>query len=154
MLQQFREEFYPKLNERRSQTNLTIHEAVTLASIVEREVRAAKERPIVAGVYFNRLEQEILLQADATVQYALGEQRDILYYKDLELVHPYNTYKYKGLPPGPIASPGYDSLAAVTNPEKHRYLFYVTKKDGSGEHYFAETYQQHLENIALSKKGK
>jgi len=154
MLDQFQEELNHSWREKLKSNGLTLHDAITLASIVEREVVVDKERPIVAGVYFNRLAQDIMLQADATIQYALGNQKAKLTYKDLELESLYNTYKYKGLPPGPIASPGIKSIEAVVQPQKNRYLFYVTKKDGSGEHYFSETYQQHLHNIALSKKQK
>jgi UPF0755 protein len=152
MLKQFSVEFdkslYPLLDER----GLSLHEAVTFASIIEREVRVDKERAMVAGVYYNRLTQGLLLQADATVQFALGEQRDIITYKDLEIDNPYNTYRYKGLPPGPIAAPGKRAIEAVIYPETHDFLYYVTKKDGTGEHYFSKTYQEHLRNIALSKK--
>ncbi|WP_167577562.1 endolytic transglycosylase MltG [Ammoniphilus sp. YIM 78166] len=153
MLAQFQTEWDPTWTDQLIQKNMSIHEAVTLASIVEREVIVDIEQAKVAGVYFNRLETDMLLQADATVQYALGKQKDIVTYKDLELDHPYNTYRYKGLPPGPIASPGRAALHSVVEPEKHGYFFYVTKKDGSGEHYFSETYQQHLKNIALSKRA-
>ncbi|MBP1930470.1 endolytic transglycosylase MltG [Ammoniphilus resinae] len=154
MLDQFQQEWDPSWQEKLKSNGLTLHDAITLASIVEREVVVDKERPIVAGVYFNRLAGDIMLQADATIQYALGNQKAKLTYKDLELDSLYNTYKYKGLPPGPIASPGIKSIEAVVQPQKNHYLFYVTKKDGSGEHYFSETYQQHLHNIALSKKQK
>ncbi|MEW9667270.1 endolytic transglycosylase MltG [Ammoniphilus sp. 3BR4] len=154
MLAQFQKEWDPSWNEALKKRGMTIHEAVTLASIVEREVVVEAERPRVAGVYYNRLGQDILLQADATVQYAMGKQKDIVTYKDLELDHPYNTYKVKGLPPGPIAAPGKQSLQSVVEPESHKYLFYVTKKDGSGEHFFSETYNQHLKNIALSKRSQ
>lgn len=153
MLAQFQSEWDPAWSEELKQKGMSIHEAVTLASIVEREVMVETEQAKVAGVYFNRLATDMLLQADATVQYALGKQKDIVTYKDLELDHPYNTYRYKGLPPGPIASPGRAALHSVVEPEKHGYFFYVTKKDGSGEHYFSETYQQHLKNIALSKRA-
>lgn len=154
MLAQFQAEWDPSWTEVLRQRGMSVHEAVTLASIVEREVRVEKERPKVAGVYFNRLQTDMLLQADATVQYALGKQKDIVTYKDLELDHPYNTYRYKGLPPGPISGPGLSALQSVVEPDKHEYLFYVTKKDGSGEHYFSKTYQQHLKNIALSKRAQ
>lgn len=154
MLAQFQTEWDSSWNEELEKRGMSLHEAVTLASIVEREVLVDSERSKVAGVYFNRLAQDIMLQADATVQYALGKQKDIVTYKDLQLDHPYNTYKVKGLPPGPIAVPGRLSLASVIEPETHSYLFYVTKKDGSGEHYFSETYQQHLKNIALSKRAQ
>lgn len=152
MLTQFKEELNADWLPLMQKEGLTLHQALTLASIVEREVAVDKERPIVAQVYLNRIIKDIHLQADATVQYALGKQKEILSYKDLEVDSPYNTYKIKGLPPGPIAAPGQKSIEAVANPEPNHFLFYVTKKDGSGEHYFSETYQEHLHNIALSKQ--
>ena len=154
MLAQFHEEYHSAWTEQLKARNMSIHDMVTLASIIEREVAVAKERPIVAGVYYNRMSQDILLQADATVQYALGKQKERLTYKDLELDHAYNTYKHKGLPPGPIAAPGKSALEAVVKPEQHDYLFYVTKKNGTGEHFFSKTYNEHLRNIALSNQGK
>ncbi|HJV44254.1 MAG TPA: endolytic transglycosylase MltG [Bacillota bacterium] len=154
MLSQFKEEMDPDWLPSMQKEGMSLHEAVTLASIVEREVAVDKERPMVAQVYFNRIGKDINLQADATVQYALGKTKDILSFKDLEVDSPYNTYKNKGLPPGPIASPGKKSLEAVVSPQPNNFLFYVTKKDGSGEHYFSETYQEHLNKIALSKKEK
>jgi len=154
MLAQFQAEYNSAWTEQLNQRNMSIHDMITLASIVEREVSVPKERPIVAGVYYNRLKQDILLQADATVQYALREQKERLTYKDLEIDDVYNTYKYKGLPPGPIAAPGISSIEAVIKPAQHEFLFYVTKKDGSGEHYFSKTYNEHLKNIALSNRGQ
>lgn len=124
---------------------LTLHQAVTIASMVEREAKVARERPRIAGVIMNRLELGMTLQIDATVQYALGQTRDKLYYRDLEIDSPYNTYKVKGLPPGPIASPGWSSLEAAVQPEKHDYLYYVAKPDGS--HAFAQTYALHRQNM-------
>ncbi|MGO1469646.1 MAG: endolytic transglycosylase MltG, partial [Tissierella sp.] len=83
------------------------------------------------------------LQVDATVQYAIKERKERLLYKDLEIESPYNTYKYKGLPPGPIASPGKESLIATINPSDVDYLFYVLKKGGNGEHIFTKTFEEH-----------
>ena len=118
-------------------------EVVTLASIVEKEVRWGEERPVVAGVYWNRLERDMLLQADPTVQYALGEPRARLLYRDIDSVadHPYNTYTQPGLPPGPIASPGAASLRAALEPADHEYIFFVAQNDGS--HQFSRTLREH-----------
>lgn len=127
-------------------------EVFTLASIVEEETSVASERSRVAGVFFNRLDKGMKLQSDATVQYVLGKQHDRVLYKHLEIDDPYNTYRYKGLPPGPIASPGRTSLEATLKPEKHDYLYFVTKKDGSQTHYFAKTLKQHQTNDAKSRK--
>lgn len=136
---------------RLEELGLTFHELLTIASLIEREAAVDAERPLIAGVIYNRLKQDMLLQIDATVQYALGEHKEVLLIVDTEVDSPYNTYKVKGLPPGPIASPGLESIRAALYPAETSYLFYVTKKDGSQEHLFAETYQEHLRNIELSK---
>jgi UPF0755 protein len=117
---------------------------VTLASIVEEEARVADERPIIAGVYSNRLEIGMLLQADPTVQYALGEPKPRLLFADIERVadNPYNTYTHPGLPPGPIASPGEASLDAALFPADVPYLFFVARPDGS--HVFTRTHREHI----------
>ncbi|MDA8353437.1 MAG: endolytic transglycosylase MltG [Firmicutes bacterium] len=132
------------------QKNLTLDQWVTIASIVEREGQAKKELPKIAGVIYNRLNQEMRLQVDATVQYARGKQKARLSYDDLEVENAYNTYRNDGLPPGPIANPGEKALVAAIEPDKHSYLYYVTKKDGTGEHYFAETFEEHRKYKALS----
>ncbi len=135
----------------------TEKEAVILASIVEKETGMAGERAKIAGVFMNRLRQGIALQTDPTVIYAMtkGVVKDDgmgplgrrLLRKDIEETDsPYNTYKYPGLPPGPIANPGRAAIAATLNPEKHDYLFFVA--DGSGGHLFARTLEEHLRNAA------
>lgn len=151
MLAQFQKEWKPEWTEALKARKLTIDEAVSLASIVEREVTVDKERPIVAGVYYNRMRDKWPLQADATVQFVLGKQRDRLTYEDLKVDSPYNTYKNPGLPPGPIANPGRASLEAVVMPAEHDYFFYVTKKDGTSEHYFSRTLEEHNANKAKSR---
>ena len=123
---------------------------MTVASLVEREVVVDEERPIVAGIIYNRLKEGMPLQIDATVQYLLDKQKDRLMESDLQVDSPYNTYKIKGLPPGPIASPSVKSIEAALFPKKTDYFYYVTKKDGSHEHLFAETLKQHNQNIAKS----
>jgi len=132
--------------------NISMHQMLTVASIIEREVMVDEERAKVAGVIYNRLAEPMRLQVDATIQYALGEQKELLSYEDTELDDPYNTYAIDGLPPGPIANPSLESIKAALYPEEHNYLFYVTKKDGSNTHLFAETYQQHQRNIEKSKQ--
>lgn len=151
MLAQFQKEWKPEWTQKLTKRKMTIDEAVTLASIIEREVVVDKERPIVAGVYYNRMREGWLLQADATVQFVLGKQRDRITYDDLKVESPYNTYLHPGLPPGPIANPGRASLAAAVSPESHDYFFYVTKKDGTSEHYFSKTLAEHN---ALDKKSR
>lgn len=129
------------LEERAKALNLTLHQAITIASMIEREARVDKDRVLISSVIHNRLKKGMLLQIDATVEYALGGPREKIYYKDLEVNSPYNTYKYNGLPPGPIASPGKESLLAAVSPAKTEYLYYVAKPDGS--HAFAKTLEEH-----------
>jgi UPF0755 protein len=124
---------------------LTVPQLVTLASLIEREARVPRERPLIAGVIRNRLAKKMRLQIDATVQYALGEHKSRLLYKDLKVNSPYNTYLHAGLPPGPICNPGLDCLLAALRPAKTDALFYVAKRDGT--HVFSKTYEQHLQAI-------
>ena len=128
------------------------HEVLTLASIVESESQAAEERPRIASVYLNRLERGMPLQADPTVGYALGRgPRSRLTFKDLKVESPYNTYRNKGLPPGPICSPGEAAIRAVIDPMPGvRDLYFVARGEG-GRHLFAPTYEEHLRNIAWVK---
>ncbi|CAI6015264.1 endolytic transglycosylase MltG [Cohnella sp. JJ-181] len=132
----------------------TLHELLTAASLVEREVVVDEERPIVAGVILNRLDQKMPLQIDATIQYLLDKQKEKLTNDDLKVDSPYNTYLTKGLPPGPISSPSLKSIEAVLYPADTDYLYYVTKKDGTNTHLFAETYKQHQKNIRDSEKNE
>ncbi|MDO9573665.1 MAG: endolytic transglycosylase MltG, partial [Candidatus Contubernalis sp.] len=146
MLQQFQEVFNDTYQERAEELGMTVHEVVTLASIIEREARLKEERPLISGVFHNRLQRNMLLQSCATVQYALGEIKPKLTNKDLEIESPYNTYIHTGLPPGPIASPGRDALHAALYPEETDKLYFVLRGDNSGGHYFSKTLQEHLEN--------
>ncbi|OUS78270.1 aminodeoxychorismate lyase [Paenibacillus sp. MY03] len=131
----------------------TLHEIMTIASLIEREVVVDEERALVSSVIYNRLAKPMRLQIDAAVQYALDEPKERLLTKDLEIDSPYNTYKNDGLPPGPIASPSLASIEAAIYPAQSDYLFYVTKKDGSQSHLFAKTYNEHLRNIDKSERG-
>ncbi len=131
----------------------TLHEIMTIASLIEREVVVDEERALVSSVIYNRLAEPMRLQIDAAVQYALDEPKERLLTKDLEIDSPYNTYKNDGLPPGPIASPSLASIEAALFPAESDYLFYVTKKDGSQTHLFAKTYNEHLRNIDKSEAG-
>jgi len=133
------------------QGDLTLNQAVTLASIIERETKSAEERPMVAGIYFNRLDIGMALQADATVQYAVGTPGN-WWPKNLTRVQitgtdsPYNTYLYPGIPPAPIANPGLTSLKAVQNPQDSSFLYYIHDED-SIIHY-ARNLDEHNTNIA------
>ena len=138
---------------KRKRLNMSRNEVITLAAIVNEESRKVDERPRVAGVYLNRLRSGMKLQADPTVVYAMKRQandfemvlRRVLY-KDLEIKSPYNTYKYRGLPPGPITMPDISSVDAVLNAESHNYLFFVVDPKNPGYHLFASTYNEHLAN--------
>ena len=142
MLTRFEQVWKTRFEAEARQQGRSVYEVVTLASLVEKEARIDEERPIIAGVLENRLRKGMLLQVDATVLYSLGEHRQQVTYKDLEVDSPYNTYRYPGLPPGPIASPGAASIAAVLNPARHDYYYYVYV--GDGRHYFSKTYEEHL----------
>lgn len=120
---------------------LTAHEVVTVASLVEREARLAPERARIAGVIYNRLQRGMRLEVDATVLYALGRHKDVVLYRDLEVDSPYNTYRFAGLPPGPIANPGLAAIEAAVRPEAHDFLYYVARTDGS--HVFSRTLEEH-----------
>jgi UPF0755 protein len=137
---------------------LSQSEVSILASIVELETQKKDERPTVAGVYINRLKKKMLLQADPTVVFALGDFTINRVLKiHLETDSPYNTYKYSGLPPGPIYLPSISSIDAVLNFENHDYIYFCAKEDFSGYHNFAKTLAQHNENArkfqqALNKR--
>lgn len=143
MLKEFEEKWLDKLKNKAAESNYSISELVTIASIVEKEAKLADEKPIIAGIIYNRLNQKMRLQIDATVQYILPLRKKRLLYSDLKVESKYNTYLYQGLPPGPISNPGDSSLNAALNPRKTEYLFYFARKDGS--HEFSKTYKEHLE---------
>lgn len=124
---------------------VTVHEMLTLASVIEKETNNNTNREAVAGVFYNRLEIGMPLQSDVTVLYAQGvEHAETVYYKDLEYEDPYNTYLNTGLPPGPICSPGEAAIQAALNPVEHNYYYFIT--DPEGNEYMAETYDEHLAN--------
>lgn len=125
----------------------SMHDIITLASLVEKEARTEEERKLIAGVFYNRLEKDMRLETDPTVLYALGAHKDRVLFKDLEVDSPYNTYQVKGLPVGPISSFGESSLQSVLEPEDTNYLFFVAAPDG--EIYYSETFDEHK---ALAKK--
>ncbi len=132
------------------------HRLVTLASIVEKETAAPDERPEVASVYANRLAKNMALAADPTVVYAAllnGTYRGAIYQSDLQSDSPYNTYKFAGLPPGPIANPGAASLRAAMQPAQTPYLFFVAAGDGTGRHHFSSNFEQHERNVIAYRKA-
>jgi UPF0755 protein len=146
MLDAFTKEFYEPNREAVAGSGYSLHEIVTIASLIEREAEVPQDRARVAGVIVNRLKKKMRLDIDATVLYALGHHKDRVLYKDLQVNSPYNTYRRAGLPPGPIASPGKASLEAALNPERHDYLYYVAAPDGS--HVFTRTYAEHAKAVA------
>lgn len=131
--------------------NLTRFDVLILASMVEREVQVPAERAKVAGVLYNRLKAGMRLDIDATVQYAIGEWKPELTAADLAVDSPYNTRRYTGLPPGPIASPGLDSIRAAARPEKNAFIYYVAKNDGTGAHYFSTSPGQFALDVQRSR---
>lgn len=151
MLSRFNEIFTPDMKSQAAAKGLTIDQVVIIASMIEKEAKVPDERPIIAGVIYNRLKINMKLQIDATVEYALGKWKESLSSNDLKVNSPYNTYKVTGLPAGPISNPGKASIEAALNPDKVDYLFYVLKKNGSGAHVFSRTYAEHQQAIAQNK---
>jgi UPF0755 protein len=123
----------------------TFHEIVTLASLIEKETGLGKERKLISSVFHNRLAKKMRLQTDPTVIYAMIDFDGNIRKKDLSIDSPYNTYKYFGLPPGPIASPGLESIQAALEPEESDFLYFVSRKDGS--HQFSTNYKDHIRAV-------
>ncbi len=142
MVREFNKFFDSALQKRADELNLTKHQIVTFASIIEGETADADERYYVSAVYHNRLKKNMPLQADPTVQFIIPDGPRRLYNKDLEIDSPYNTYKYKGLPPGPVNNPGKASILAALYPANVDYLYMVA--NGSGKHIFSKTLEEHL----------
>jgi UPF0755 protein len=150
LVAQFERVWKPEWDARLQELTMSRHDIMTLASIIEKEARLAEERPVISAVYHNRLRIGMALQADPTVQYALGRHVDRVLYKDLEVDSRYNTYKHVGLPPGPIASPGAASIEAALYPAKVPYLFFVAHPDG--HHEFRQTFSEHTEARAQIRR--
>lgn len=135
------EEIYPGY---KSLSKDDLYDKIIMASIIEKEVKLKEEADIVSGIFYNRIKTGMRLQSCATVQYILGKPQEQLLEEDLLIIHPYNTYLNKGLPPGPICNPGYTALNAAFYPDHNKYLFFVVKDPGIGKHHFSETYDDHL----------
>jgi len=143
-------------------TSYDLYTVLTLASIVEREAVVPEERPDIAAVYLNRLATGMRLEADPTVQYAMGYQEDsgqwwktpVFLEEYSSVISPYNTYLNDGLPPGPIASPGLSSIQAVLAPAEHDYVYFVAIPDGTGRHVFATTFEEHAANVQTYLSGQ
>jgi UPF0755 protein len=148
MVDRFRATYDEPLRTRAAAQQMTTRQVVTLASLIEKETARADERPLVAAVYRNRIKQRMGMQADPTVVYALtkaGKYDGNIRREDLNFDSPYNTYRYPGLPPGPIAAPGRASLEAALSPADVPYLYFVSRNDGS--HVFAATLKEHNANV-------
>jgi UPF0755 protein len=131
----------PEILNRAKEMDMNIHEIVTLASLIEKETGLESERSLISSVFHNRLKRKMLLQTDPTVIYAMSDFDGNIRKKDLSIDSPYNTYKYPGLPPGPIASPGLESIVAALNPAESKYLYFVSRQDGS--HHFSKSLIEH-----------
>jgi UPF0755 protein len=150
MTQRFERAWTPEYASKLTALGISRHQAVTMASIVEKEAKLPEERAVIAAVYYNRLRDQMPLQADPTVQYALGHHVERVLYRDLTVESPYNTYLHPGLPPGPIASPGGASLLAAVSPAKVPYLYFVAAPDG--HHEFRTTLAEHDQAKSLLKR--
>jgi UPF0755 protein len=153
MVGRFNDATTPEFIQGISDQQLSLHEAITLASIVEREAIVNEEMALIASVFYNRLRIGMKLESDPTAQYAIGYNTDQkswwtnpLSLDDLMVSSPYNTYQNLGLPPGPICNPGEDALAAVASPAESDYYFFRASCDGSGTHQFSVTYEEHILN--------
>lgn len=153
MVARFRQVLAGFTEDGRNPHGLSLHEAVTLASLVEEETGQRDERPLIAGVFYNRLARRIALQCDPTVLYAMqlaGKNDGIIHLSDLRLKSPYNTYLHPGLPPGPISNPGQAALRAVLYPQPTEYLYFVA--DTEGGHFFSRTLAEHNANVAKYRR--
>jgi UPF0755 protein len=133
--------------------NMNFHTALTLASIIEAETPVIAERKIISGIYHNRLKKNMLLQADPTVQYALGNRKKKLLFSDLKIDSPYNTYIHYGLPPTPINSPSPSSIEAAVKPDSNNFYYFVAIGDGSNKHNYSKTFQEHKQQIVRYKNN-
>ena len=149
MVRRFEQRWSSQWTARLDTLSLSRHDLITLASIVEREAKRTEERPVIAAVYWNRLRRGMLLQADPTVQYALPQYQKRLLNKHLAVKSPYNTYKYPGLPPGPIASPGSASIKATLYPANVPFLYFVAHPDG--HHEFRATLREHEAAVRVAR---
>jgi UPF0755 protein len=149
MIQRMRAKLTPELVARAKARGLSAHQLLTLASIVEREAAVSEEQRLIAAVFWNRLQIDMPLQADPTVQYAVGKERRTLTRADLQTDHPYNTYRHAGLPPGPIASPGMGAIEASLDPAPVKYLYFVAVSADGRRHHFSTTVEEH--NAAVTR---
>lgn len=152
MVDGFKQFYVDSLRKRQEDLRMTMHEVLTLASIVEGESGIDEERPMIAGVYWNRLKRNMKLEADPTIQYVIPDGPRRLLNSDLKYKSPYNTYVNYGLPPGPINNPGKKAILAALYPEKHQYLFFVAT--GVGGHRFSKTYTEHQKAARAYRRAR
>ncbi len=144
MLGNFQKLWAREFEQQAQAQDMDVYDTIIIASMIEKEAMVDNERKVISGVIQNRLDKNMPLQIDATVLYILNnDEKDIIYYEDLEIDSVYNTYKYAGLPQAPIACPGKAAIDAALNPQQHQYLYYVSRGDGS--HQFSKTYSEHLQ---------
>ena len=154
MLNKFDEMYKYKIKpEMDKHKDLNFYDVMKMASIIEKEAVVDKDRSLISSVFYNRLAKDMPLQSDATIQYAFKERKKVVTYEDLKIESPYNSYKYKGLPPTPIANPSWKSIEAAINPAETDYLYFVAKTDG-GENNYAKTYEEHLKNEKRYKEQR
>jgi UPF0755 protein len=146
MVQRMRAKLTPEVQARARERGLSVHQLLTLASIIEREAVDPSEQKLISAVFWNRLRLDMPLQADPTVQYAMAKERRALTRADLASDHPYNTYVHRGLPPGPIASPGVGAIEAALDPAPVKYLYFVARDDR--RHFFSTTVAEHNAAVA------
>ncbi len=145
MVGEFETKLTPAMRKRASEMDMSIWDLITIASLVEKEAKLAKDRPLIARVFLNRIKLDMPLQSCATIQYILGYPKPELTIEDTKIDSPYNTYLHGGLPPGPIANPGLEAIQAVLYPADNDYLYFVADKDGG--HRFSRTFAEHLQAI-------
>lgn len=145
MLKNFDRHLTDEMKQKISDRNLSIYQFVTLSSLVEKEAKYDDDRPLIASVFFNRLESHMKLQSDASISYAMGSHKAEYSIAETQYDSPYNTYMYEGLPPGAIGNPGMDSMEAVLSAPKTYYFYFVA--DGGGQNYFSMTYEDHMKNV-------
>ena len=152
MIKRFREVFTAKWKNRAKAVGMTVHQVITLASIVEKETGVASERPIISSVFHNRLKRKMRLESDPTVIYGIEDYNGNITRKDLKSPTPYNTYTMRGLPPGPISNCGVKAIEAALYPAHTKYLYFVSKKDGT--HYFSTNFKEHERAVRKYQLGR
>lgn len=152
MLSTFNSKYNEKLQNKQKELKISLWEVVNLASIVEKEAVLDEDRPLIASVFYNRLDIGMPLQSDATIQYAFDKRKKSITYDDLKIDSPYNSYMNQGLPPTPIANPGIASIEAVLYPAKSDYLYFVATIDGGNN--YSKTYEEHVRNVEQYRKDR